>query len=256
MSIKAKDENGKNTSDAVDFKLYSLSKFVRLALDNNPNILELLFVNDENIMFINDIGKNLLDLRYEFLSSNIKHRFLGYAFSQKHKMIIKLDNYEKLVGAMEFLEKCELRFMLDIQHHPLFNRKRDHISIGDMNVPATVTIKKARKMVADRLAKFGNRKELVSKYGYDTKFASNLIRLITEGLELLKTGNLVFPLKNVELLRDIRNGKYTMEEVLNMANEMEKELENVYDSAKLPEQPDRQNIEQFVIDTHREYVNV
>jgi predicted nucleotidyltransferase len=38
-------DNGKNASDAVDFKMYELRNYVKLALQNNPNILELLFTN-------------------------------------------------------------------------------------------------------------------------------------------------------------------------------------------------------------------
>lgn len=262
MSVNSKDEAGKNTSDAVDFKLYSLAKFVRLALDNNPNILEILFVNKDNILFMNNVGEKLLSMRHEFLSKNVKHKFLGYAFSQKHKMVVKLGNYERMTTALKFLEErseeqTRMR-MLDVMYrynHPVFVRKKDHIQIGDMNIPVSVTVKKALKMISDRVKKFGSRIELVSKYGFDTKFATHLIRLLKEGTELLETGTLEFPLRDRELLMSIRKGKYGLGDVIEMANEMEEVVESLYETSKVPSHPNHKKVEQFLISTQSEFIS-
>ena len=255
LNTVSKDVEGKNTSEAVDFRAYTLEKFARLALNNNPNVLEILFVNPANVVFANDIGYQLLNLRHEFLSKNIKHRFLGYAFSQKHKMVIKLENYEKLQEAIDYIDhNTDKQFLLDIEHHPIFVRKKDHVTVGDMNMPITVTIKKAKKMLANRLSKFGSRQELVSKYGYDTKFASNLIRLLKEGQELLTTGDLKFPLRCRDLLKNIRYGKYSMEEVLSLAVVIEQEVEGLYEKTDLPDKSNWKLVEEFVIETHRSYI--
>lgn len=61
LSIVDKDDTGRNTKDAVDFKLHEYRKFVRLAMQNNPNILHVLLVDERNIRFINDFGRSLLD---------------------------------------------------------------------------------------------------------------------------------------------------------------------------------------------------
>jgi len=255
LGKKDKLESGKNSPNAIDFKLYSLQKFVKLALDNNPNILEMLFVNDNNIDYIDPIGKKLLSLRYMFPSKNIKYRFLGYAISQKHKMVIKLDNYEKLLEAIRKLDKYQdEKFLLELLPNPLFIKRRDLIKIADINVPATATIKKTKKIIAQRLSKFGSRKELVSKYGFDTKFASHLIRLLLEGKELLITGNLIFPLQYADLLKDIRYGKYELAKVLELSEELESDIEKLYDATKLPLKPNYKAVEQFVIDTQLLYV--
>ena len=121
-------------------------------------------------------------------------------------------------------------------------------------MPVTVTIKKAKKMLADRLAKFGSRQELVSKYGYDTKFASHLIRLLKEGKELLVTSDLKFPLAYRGSLRAIRAGKFSMDDVLSFAGVIESEVESLYDVTGLPHYPNRELVEKFVIDTHRRYI--
>lgn len=255
LSMKDKLPNGKNSPNAIDFKVYSLQKFAKLALDNNPNILEMLFVNNDNIDYIDPIGRKLLSLKYAFLSKNIKHRFLGYAISQKHKMVIKLDNYEKLFEAKRKLDNCQdEKFLLELLPNPLFVKRKDLIRIADINVPATATIKKTKKIIEQRLSKFGSRKELVSKYGFDTKFASHLIRLLLEGKELLKTGNLVLPLQYADLLKSIRYGKYELNELLELSEELEKGIEELYESSKLPTKPNYKMVEQFVIDVHLSHI--
>ena len=69
--------------------------------------------------------------------------------------------------------------------------------------------------------------ELGKKYGFDTKFAYNLIRLLLEGAELLETKQITFPLKERKLLRDIRNGKYSRDEVFKLAKEYEDKMREI-----------------------------
>jgi len=256
--VTAKGENGKNTKDAIDFTCYTLEKFARLALENNPNILEVLFVNKENIVYWHPLGAALLKMRYKFLSKCIKQRFLNYALSQKHNMVIKLENYKKLSAARDYLLHTDKRFMIEIiesEVHPVyksvFKREKDEINIGDLIVPATATTKRTLRQIQNRLDKFGSRQELVKSYGYDTKFACNLIRLMSEGVELLETGDLKFPLKEAPLIKNIRYGKYTMEEVLKMSEEYENRIESLSVSSAVPELPDYDAISKFVMDVHR-----
>lgn len=42
----------------TDTVIYSFKKFIRLLADNNPNILEMLFVKDEHIIYADELGKN------------------------------------------------------------------------------------------------------------------------------------------------------------------------------------------------------
>ena len=55
FSVIKKDANDKNTADSIDRKFYEFRKFIKLAMENNPNIIEILFVNKINTLFINDV---------------------------------------------------------------------------------------------------------------------------------------------------------------------------------------------------------
>lgn len=252
FSEQIKDKNGKNTKDSKDYKLYSLQKFVKLSMENNPNILEMLFVNDKNILFINDFGKQLLENRHLFPHRGSKHKFLGYAFSQKHKMVMRSENYNFLKESYDYLSKQNPdKFIIGfkLEGDEFFEGKftKDFLKIGDLNIQLNIHVKKALKQLKQRIDTFSNRGELISKYGYDTKFGMHLIRLMMEGEELLQTGKLEFPSPNREMLLDVRNGKYPVEEIIKISEEYEGRIEELYNTSKLPKRPNYDSINSLLI---------
>lgn len=76
------------------------------------------------------------------------------------------------------------------------------------------------------------RREIIEKYGYNTKSASNVVRIACGGIDLISHGHLKLPYENRELLLDIKNGKYTFEEFMSIAMpkiEKLKSFENLED---------------------------
>lgn len=256
FSVVSKKSDGKNDSDAVDYKLYSLQKFMRLATENNPNILEMLFVNKENIIFINDFGQRLLNAASLFVHAGLKHKFTGYAASQKKKMIMRSDNFNELNSVYDYLrgeDPKTLMIQLDGDGFLDDNFKDGFLKVGDMNLQVNIMVRKAMKQIKHRLDAFSNRGSLISKYGYDVKFGMHLVRLMLEGEELLKTGKVEFPLKKRKMLLDIRNGKYTVEEVLEMAAEYEKNIEGLYENSGLQYKPNHDKINNFCVSMIEEF---
>lgn len=250
FSVQEKDERGKNTKDALDYKLYEFKKYIKLACDCNPNIIEMLYVNEPNILFINDFGKTLLEHRELFPNQRAYYKFIGYAHSQKHKMIIKGDHYSQIMAAHAYLKELPNRaIMKDFEKKELpflVYNKNAFIEVGDMRIPTNTTAKKATALLKGRIDRFGNRTELISKYGYDLKFGSHLVRLLVEGIELLKTGELQYPIKERQLILDVRQGRYTLKQVFDMYDELSKEIDSVFANTKLPHHPDINKINDFL----------
>ena len=65
-----------------DTVIYELNKFIELASQCNPNIIEVLFTDPKDHIIVTDAGKVLLDNKEKFLSKRIKFTFSGYAVSQ------------------------------------------------------------------------------------------------------------------------------------------------------------------------------
>lgn len=93
-----------------------------------------------------------------------------------------------------------------------------------------------------------NRKDLVEKYGYDTKYAYHIVRLGMIGSEYLLRGFMEFPLHKPsrELLVAIRNGKLKLSEVIDLGSYYEQLLKQYGNKSNLPEYSNSEKLEQFL----------
>lgn len=69
-----------------DLVFYEVQKYLKLAQNANPNILELLFESPEFYEYIHPVGQKLIDQRGLFLSKKIKYSYSGYAYAQIRKI--------------------------------------------------------------------------------------------------------------------------------------------------------------------------
>lgn len=65
-----------------DLVVFELRKFMKLAADANPNVLELLHTDDSDHVVTSPLFEKLHENRHLFLSRKAKHTFSGYAVSQ------------------------------------------------------------------------------------------------------------------------------------------------------------------------------
>lgn len=101
------------------------------------------------------------------------------------------------------------------------------------------------------------RPELVEKYGYDTKYAGHVIRLGLQGVEILRTGRLELPMREMDraLVVNVRTGKYELDWVNQTALLLEKELDVALSTSKLPDEPDYEKLQEWCVKTYlEEYV--
>lgn len=70
-----------------DVCVYSIVKAFALAVDNNPNVLDILWVPDSCVLRCTDIGHHIRSNRQLFLSKASYHRFRGYAYAQQKRMM-------------------------------------------------------------------------------------------------------------------------------------------------------------------------
>lgn len=253
-----KQENGKNTKDAIDRKFYELRKFVTLAMENNPNILEILFVNNENIVYSNDFGDELLSNKHLFPHKGLERRFIGYSVSQKKKLYIKSGNMKELKLGLDLLEEVEKeeissKYIFEVEnilcHSPYFgDNGNQHLFVGDIFIQKNITIKNAIQQIKNRVAKFGNRKDLIEEFGFDLKFASHCVRLLLEGKELLDTGEIRFPLSYRDLILGIKTGKHSLKEVEEMIEYYENAVKLSFEKTQLPSKPQYDKINKLLVD--------
>lgn len=253
LSIVSKQIDGRNDSDAVDCKFYELRNYCKLLLENNPNIVDSIFVSDKHVTYKNNFGLMLRDNRHMFLHSGLKNRFVGYAISQLHKARIKTDNYDSLNKANDWFAQevfnnpnallAEYKSDSSFLKFATFNTH--HVTIGDINISIKDSVTKAFNKIAERISKVGNRKELYTKYGYDTKFLSHAYRLVIEGIELMTTGDLQLPITDGYFIKDIKCGKHKPEDIIELVECKIKKLDSC--ESVLPVKPRFKEVNDLLI---------
>ena len=78
---------GMNMPMDVDFTLYEIKKFITMALASNPNLMDIIFTDDEAVVYENEKGKKLRkEGKSVFLSTKTKFTFSGYGMSQLRRV--------------------------------------------------------------------------------------------------------------------------------------------------------------------------
>lgn len=244
FSVKDSFEDGK------DRAIYSLKQFFKLCADNNPNVLELLFVPTNKTIFSSYAWEKIKQNRHMFLSKNIKHRFLGYAISQLEKIkrhrewflnppSHKPTREEFGLGHTSLVTETVLPHVFGIPQNLFVDEHRGEFARERAYRDAKRIWDNYDRWQKERNPKRRGAEEL---YGYDSKCATHLFRLLGEGETLLKTGDLVFPLPNAKELLEIKKGKYTFEEILEEAAKTEEKFNDWYNESHLPNKPDRNGL--------------
>lgn len=244
-----KPHEDKNYLDRV---IYPLRKFISLALDSNPNVIELLYAPKLTTTVYEPEWENLMRYREFFLSTKAADTFVGYAVSQMKRMETHYrwmtteppvkpnpldygmrieNNFSTMGGAPTW------RYALATEKNRFDNDEK--------------TFENYQKWLANRNPK---RHAMEEKLGYDTKNAMHLVRLLQQGEEILRTGFLTLPRPNAAELLDIRNGSMTYLQVLEFMEEHRQLLNNLKVESDLPDKPNFVGVEFHTIMTHQRYL--
>lgn len=248
-----------------DLVIYELTKFFKLAADCNPNIVEVLWTDEADILHMTTEGMTLRGLAQGFLSQKAKHTFSGYAMAQLKRM----RNHHEWMKNPPTAPKTRVELGLALNKSWC-----DHLIDKD-NKPtgATVTAEEAWQLEDEKKWRESQKKwahyqewlagrnparhALEAKFGYDTKHGMHLVRLMRMGHEILTTGKVVVKRPDREELLAIRNeGIWSYETIVEYAEKMDAELTAFYQSEKspLPKEPDRKSLDAKCMQMVRSYL--
>lgn len=99
----------------------------------------------------------------------------------------------------------------------------------------------------------GQRDELISEHGFDTKYAMHCARLGFQGVELLTTGHLHLPMQGeaAEWLRAVRRGEVSFGEWWARSLDLDASLDALATDESIPETAERDRIERWSVETHQ-----
>ena len=91
----------KSDGNQYDMTVYNIVKYFRLVTDNNPNMVDSLFVPTNCVLYSNAIGSLVRENRHIFLHKGCWHKFKGYAYNQ----LKKASSTERVGKRAETVEK-------------------------------------------------------------------------------------------------------------------------------------------------------
>lgn len=267
-------------NEDTDTTIYSFNKLISLLINCNPNTIEILGCKPEHYFYLSPVGKELIDNRHLFLSKKCVHSFGGYAnqqlwrLSNKSARLVSQEEQERHIlssiqsAATTFKNKfalydddsirlyvdksereeydSEIFMDINLKHYPL----RDYKGMwGEMNT------------IVKDYAKIGKRNSHAIEKNKLAKHMTHLIRLYLMCLDILENGEIVtYREKDHGFLMKIRNGKYLDEnrqptsEFYQIVEEFETRLQDAKKNTQLPENPDYEKIQEFVMSVNEKIV--
>jgi predicted nucleotidyltransferase len=234
--------------DPYDMVIYGLRKFFKLAADCNPNIIEVLNTDPEDWVITSPLFEKLWEKRDLFLSRKARFTFSGYAMAQlkrikSHKKWLldppthKPTREEYLLPAGQKISQSDLGATaklieagtpLDVKVMELFRREQNYHA-------AARAWSQYQGWKANRNEK---RATLEAQFGYDTKHAMHLVRLMTMCREILTEGSKVVVRRpDADMLRDVRSGGWDYDRLIAWAEAQEAEMAELYEASPLPPKP-------------------
>lgn len=207
----------------IDCVSYELRKYVGLLQKANPNVLSLLWLKD--YLLIEPEGAMLVRERKFFATKMAYHSFSGYAYAQLKRM-------ESFKDVMDSDCGCTGKF-----------------HVNDCALAAERGRGSTKRFATGFMG--AKRKGLVAKFGYDTKNAAHLIRLLKMGIELLRTGDIIVDRReagDVDELLSIKRGEWSLARVKSLADELFAELKTARDSSTLPDRSDDTAVESLLME--------
>ena len=243
----------------ADEVIYDVRKFCRLAIDCNPNIIEVLHVVDEDVLVSTPLGDMLRERRDEFVSKRARHAFSGYAIAQLKRIrthrkwlldppcappdraafglpsdrkpinasemgaydALAREGYEFAPGVLEVLER-EKRYQNESRHWQQYQQW------------------KASRNPA--------RAELEARHGYDTKHAMHLVRLLRMCEEILDGRGVLTRRPDRDELLAVRNGAWPYDALIEWAEAQDAKCAALYETSTLRHHPDVEAIDRLCIE--------
>ena len=264
-------------NEETDTTIYSFNKLIRLLTSCNPNTIEMLGCKAEHYIYMNDVGREMIDNRKMFLSKRAVHAFGGYANAQLNRLENalardRLEQAKKEEHIRRSMENAVMGFenkytnfdhgsirlftdksaREDLDREIFVDVNLQHFPARQLNVMATELYN-----VLSSYEKLNHRNHKKDE-AHLNKHAMHLIRLYLMCIDILEKEEIItYRGKDHDLLMSIRNGEFMLAdgtyrpEFFEMVNDLEKRVEYAKENTSLPEKPNMKKIEEFVMSVNR-----
>ena len=267
----------------TDTTIYGLNKMISLLSDCNPNTIEILGLKPEHYLYLDDVGKKLIENKHIFLSKKCINTFGGYAYAQLRRLDNKsartLEQSEQEIHIMHSVQNAEKSF-----HEKFFDYPEDAIKLYvdksereelDSEIFMDVSLKHyplrdykcmwaEMHNIVKEYAKLGKRNKNAIERGKLNKHMCHLVRLYLMCFDILNSSEIVtFREKDHDLLMAIRENKdhefldennQPTDRFMKLVDECQAKMDEAAKTTKLPDKPDYKAINNLLAEINRDVV--
>lgn len=228
FSISTGTDDKKNTAEDIDIEFYSIQYWMNNLKRGETGALDILFsiFRDDTQVYANKIFKDTVKRDYKnYFTATEANSYLGYALAQANTYCIKGKRLNVLKDITEYLKNNisevdfgkRLREILP-QIESFLNSEYckiedDSVTILGKKHFLEIYVSEFIARINDLYGRYGHRAhKAATNGGFDFKAVSHALRTCIEFEELISNEIISFPLKDAELIKEIKYGKIDKEE--------------------------------------------
>jgi predicted nucleotidyltransferase len=258
----------KNDNTDVDSEIFSVQKFMKMLLQGQAVAIDMFFTPDKLILERDSSWNLIKENKEHWLHKNILP-YIGYCRQQASKYGIKGSRANTLKIVRDTLKELNQNSLV-IDYWYIFQElaKLEHCEIifedtRNMNdqwmfmccgkkIQQHIKINQAFKLFQKLYDDYGVRAKLAEKNeGIDWKSLSHAVRVADQGIELLQTGNISFPLINRDYILNVKQGLIPFQEISKLLDQRFVELEEASLKSYLPETPNHDKMNEIILEIYK-----
>ena len=258
----------KNTKDDIDEETFSLQYFFKLVYNGEMIVIDLLHAPLKDLIVCSDIWMEIRANRNRFYTRNLSG-YIGYIRKQTAKYGIKGSRLNAMKELLDIIEpfttfpndkrlgsiwdKLPINEYCKMVDNPKEYRWKSYECCGKQ-LQENMTFEYAYEIIKRLYDSYGSRALLAQQnLGVDHKAVSHAFRAGLQLKEIYTTGNLIYPLKDADFIRDIKVGKfhYMNDGIGDKLEELLVDVEELALKSIYPEKIDMKWFDDFIINCYR-----
>lgn len=268
VSNTKSNANQKNTIKDIDCEIYSLQYFLlELGKNGDTTFLDMIHAPDSMLIEKSEIWKQIRANRAKFYTKSLKS-YIGYCRSQASKygirgskleeaqkiinVLNKHNEREKLANFWEELPKCEYSKIYEIENCQAKDKRA--FDFCGKKLMADTNVFFAKQTIQKFYDSYGERARMAqANEGIDWKAISHAFRVGFQLKELYTTGDLIFPLKDAEFIKEIKKQKFhfSKDKIADKLENLVKEIEVLASNSNYSQYVDLTYWNNFIINLYK-----
>jgi len=275
FNFNTNSDNTRNGKDDIDLQLFSVYKFFKLLKKGETGAIDILFsiFREDTQVYSDKVFTSIMRKNYKKFYNRNLHSFVGYCVGQSKLYNVRGERFNELhMFVKKFNElvdeqgdkKLETMFPVIDEMFAEYPYKYINYVIGDISrgfglqkqgkyvevlgkrFLGTVKVEYFAARITEMEEQFGNRTRASAK-GVDFKALSHAVRVISEVEELIDNEFITFPLKNRIYITEVKEGKRSLEEVMEYLDAQLTIVQDKLENSSLPEKSDESFVDDLLL---------